>query len=116
LGECSNRRNSRRRAGRQPATVKACCRPEAGGAQAGSDRGQSAGDDSGENGGAATQGRPIGIGHMLANHFARRILAPAAAGGDWKLHLYLAQATGALIHRTADLPVSNRMTNTDVHR
>ena len=52
---------------------------------------------------------------MVLNNFSRRIFASTAAAGDWQLHLYFVERSGALIHDFADLAIADGIAQANVH-
>lgn len=52
---------------------------------------------------------------MSLNNFSRRILATAAATGDWQLQLHFVQRTGATIDDFADLAIADGIAQANVH-
>ena len=52
---------------------------------------------------------------MVLNNFSRRILASAAAAGDWQLQLYFVKRGGAFIHDFADLAIADGIAQANVH-
>jgi hypothetical protein len=51
----------------------------------------------------------------VADHFTGAVLAAATAGADGKFHLHIAQGARTLFDGATNLPISDAVTNADVH-